>query len=147
SWPIAVDLFAGCGGVTEGLKQARFRVVAAVDVDPIACETYKRNHRKVKLFRRDIRLVNPNDIKKIIPNNKELDLLTVCAPCQPFSTQNKSRATDQRAPLILESLKFIQVLKPKVIFFENVPGLAESEVFFQLEKRLYVEGYRTIEPV
>jgi len=147
SWPIAIDLFAGCGGVTEGLKQARFKVVAAVDIDPIACGTYRINHKSVKLFKEDITKVSPNDLKKHIPKGRELDLLTVCAPCQPFSSQNKSRATDKRAPLILESIRFIKVLGPKVVFFENVPGLIESEVFMLLETMLRGEGYQTIKPV
>lgn len=37
---LAIDLFCGCGGVTEGLKQAGFTVIAAVDNDPICCQTY-----------------------------------------------------------------------------------------------------------
>lgn len=145
--PIAIDLFSGCGGVTEGLKQAKFRVIAAIDIDPIATETYRLNHKTVKLFKEDIRNVDPHELIKLIPNNRELDLLTVCAPCQPFSSQNRDRANDQRAPLILDSIRFIKVLKPKVVFFENVPGLVESSVFTSLQKALLEEGYSTIDPV
>ena len=50
----AIDLFCGCGGVTEGLKQAGFTVVAAVDNDPICCQTYRLNHPEVNLFEKDI---------------------------------------------------------------------------------------------
>lgn len=144
--PIAIDLFAGCGGVTEGLKQAKFKVLAAVDIDPIATETYRLNHRNVKLYRKDIREVNVFELKKLIPRGKELDLLTVCAPCQPFSSQNRHRMNDQRSTLILESLRFIKELQPKVIFFENVPGLAESSVFVSLQTELFKQGYSTIDP-
>jgi DNA (cytosine-5)-methyltransferase 1 len=48
-----VDLFSGCGAVTEALKRRHFRVVAAVDNDPVACRTYKKNHPAVRLFERD----------------------------------------------------------------------------------------------
>ncbi|MFM1655385.1 DNA cytosine methyltransferase [Brevibacillus sp. B_LB10_24] len=146
-WPIAIDLFSGCGGVTEGLKQARFKVVAAVDIDPVCCKTYKLNHKKVKLFKKDIRKVEPKDLLKLIPDGQELDLLTVCAPCQPFSSQNRHKGDDERTPLILESIKFIKVLKPRVVFFENVPGLAESYVFTDLQTALHEDGYTTIDPV
>jgi DNA (cytosine-5)-methyltransferase 1 len=145
--PIAIDLFAGCGGVTEGLKQANFKVLAAVDIDPVATETYRLNHKKVKLYKNDIRQVDACALTKLIPKGRELDLLTVCAPCQPFSSQNRHRTNDQRASLILESGRFIKELLPKVIFFENVPGLAESSVFSDLQKILTDEGYSAIEPV
>ncbi|MFU1795417.1 DNA cytosine methyltransferase [Paenibacillus azoreducens] len=144
---LAIDLFAGCGGVTEGLKQASFKVLAAIDMDPIATETYRLNHKKVKLYKKDIRQVDVSELIKLIPKDKELDLLTVCAPCQPFSSQNRNRENDQRATLILESIRFIKVLLPKVVFFENVPGLVDSSVFSELQKLLFSEGYSAIEPV
>ena len=40
----AVDLFCGCGGLTVGLKRAKFSVVGAVEKDPLACEAYRMNH-------------------------------------------------------------------------------------------------------
>jgi DNA (cytosine-5)-methyltransferase 1 len=147
TWPIAIDLFAGCGGVTEGLKQARFRVISAVDIDPVASSTYRLNHSKVKFINRDIKDIDPIEVKRYIQDGVELDLLTVCAPCQPFSTQNKVRGNDKRAPLILESLRFIKMLKPKVVFFENVPGLVDSDIFINLDKLIRDEGYHTTKPV
>jgi DNA (cytosine-5)-methyltransferase 1 len=42
--PVAVDLFSGCGAVTQGFKQAGFKIISAVDNDPTACATYKKNH-------------------------------------------------------------------------------------------------------
>lgn len=61
-WPVAVDLFCGRGGVTEGLKRPRFRVAAAVDNDPVSCATCRANHSRVKLYGKDIRLVDSEHV-------------------------------------------------------------------------------------
>jgi DNA (cytosine-5)-methyltransferase 1 len=50
--------------------------------------------------------------------------LIIYAPCQPFSSQNRKRGDDVREQLIVRSLAAVPVLRPKLIFFENVPGLA-----------------------
>ena len=54
SIPVAIDLFCGCGGLTLGLKQAGFKVIGAIDIDPFAVETYRANHTGVKVWREDI---------------------------------------------------------------------------------------------
>lgn len=56
--PTAIDLFSGCGGLTLGLKRAGFEVVAAVERDPLAVETYRANHPEVRIWPRDIRRVS-----------------------------------------------------------------------------------------
>src|SRR5579862_6971159 len=96
-WPTAVDLFSGCGAVTEALKRRHFRVVAAVDNDAVACRTYKKNHPSVQLHEKDIRRVSPSAIRKDLLDNSDLDLLVVCAPCQPFSSQGRKDSGDRRA--------------------------------------------------
>lgn len=123
-WPTVVDLYSGCGTVTAGLKKRHFKIVAAVDNDPVACRTYRLNHPSTLLIEEDIRRVDPNNILREILDNNELDVLIVCAPCQPFSNQNRYKGEDNRERLILESVRFARILKPKIILFENVPGLA-----------------------
>lgn len=54
----AIDLFSGCGGLTRGLKDAGYRVLAAVEIDRKACETYRANHQNVALLSEDIRQVS-----------------------------------------------------------------------------------------
>lgn len=130
----AVDLYCGCGGVTEALKQSGFRVVAAVDNDPVCCLTYKANHPKVRLYKKDICKVKPVEIRNKYLQEKDLDLLVVCAPCQPFSSLNKKKEDDGRSLLILDAVRFARVLVPKVIFFENVPGLSSNKYHAILEE-------------
>lgn len=136
----AIDLFCGCGAVTLGLKNAGFKVVGAVDNDKCACITYRKNHPEVLLIERDIREIEPEEFQKSLSDG--LDLLIICAPCQPFSNRNQNRSQkDERIPLVLESLKFIKKLQPKIIFFENVPGLGKNVVFNTLTENLCEIGY------
>lgn len=119
-----VDLFCGSGAATEALKQRHFRVLAAVDNDSTACRTYRKNHPKVTLFESDIRKLDPSILRRKALGRRNVDVMVVCAPCQPFSQQNRNRKEDRRAALILQASRFAKVLRPKVILFENVPGLA-----------------------
>lgn len=141
--PIAVDLFSGCGAVTQGFKQAGFKIISAVDNAPTACATYKKNHPEVMLLEKDIREVDPLALLKT--SSKALDLMIVCAPCQPFSSQNKNKIGDTRAELILQAVRFAAHLKPTLIFFENVPGLtteANKNILHKLKAGLGKFGYQ-----
>ena len=145
TWPTVVDLFSGCGTVTAGLKKCHFKVVAAVDVDPVACSTYRLNHPSVALIQDDIRNVDPESIRVKLLGHRPLDMMVVCAPCQPFSNQNRYKnGDDSRRNLILESVRFAAVLRPRLIMFENVPGLVGkgfSSIIEKLNARLSALGY------
>ena len=90
----AIDLYSGSGAVSEGLRRIGFKVLAAIDSDPICCRTYRANHDKVRLYEGDIRGIIPAQVRIDLELQGEVDLLVVCAPCQPFSTQNKKRFQD-----------------------------------------------------
>lgn len=120
--------------MTEALKQSGFRIVAAIDNDPVCCRTYRTNHPEVHLYENDIRDVDPGEIKRNDLDGKDVDLLVVCAPCQPFSSLNRKDGDDGRALLILEAVRFANVLRPKLIFFENVPGLSGKKFRHVLDK-------------
>lgn len=148
--PTMIDLFAGCGGVTLGFKNRGFRILAAVEFDPVAAKTYRLNHPEVLLYEQDIREVDPRQVmEQCRLEAGELTVLSVCAPCQPFSRQNRAKKADPRARLILESLRFVAKMRPKLVFFENVPGLHKGkhkDVLARLITGLKGEGYGVSEP-
>ncbi len=126
------------------MKNAGFIVKAAVDFDPKACETYRLNHPEVNLVESDIRDVHLSTFDDL---KKNLDLLAVCAPCQPFSSRNRNKmSSDDRVALVLEACRFIEYLQPKFIVFENVPGLERNQVFAELEKFLIGQEYHVSRP-
>ncbi|WP_412502848.1 DNA cytosine methyltransferase [Shewanella chilikensis] len=141
----AIDLFCGSGAVSLGLKSAGFDVVGAVDYAPMACATYRLNHPEVKLVESDISTLSPEVFDDVV--NEGLDLLVVCAPCQPFSTQNRRKSNlDPRRDLVSESLKFIDRFSPKIVFLENVPGLASTDIFANYADELIGRGYAVSTP-
>jgi len=139
----AIDLYSGSGAVTEGLKRIGFDVLAAVDSDPVSCKTYRANHEGVLLYEQDIQQLSPADVRSDLCHRGSIDLLVVCAPCQPFSTHNKNRFQDDpRASLILQSVKFIEEFHPTLVFFENVPGITANGPIDQLRCELGNRGYK-----
>lgn len=133
SAPTALDLFSGCGGLTLGLKKAGFRLLGAVDIDPLSVETYKANHRDVKkTWAVDIRKLPVSKVMRTLRLKPgQLDLLAGCPPCQGFSSlrslNGSNRIRDDRNELLFEFLRFVRVLKPKSVMLENVPRLAKNE--------------------
>lgn len=148
----AVDLFAGCGGLTEGLRKGGFDVVLAIDSDRLAVETYRRNHPTTGVIRADITKVSPRSVmKRLRMKAGELDLLAGCPPCQGFSTMrtlNGSRDGDHDLnDLVWVFLKFAVALQPRAIMLENVPGLAKDIRFRKIKARLRQLGYSISEAV
>ena len=144
--PTAVDLFSGCGGLTVGLKKAGFKVLGAVDVDPLSIRTYQANHKDVAVWEMDIRHLQPAEVKSTLGLRKgALDLLTGCPPCQGFSalrTLNGSFVVDDpRNDLLFEFLRFVEALRPRTVMMENVPGLAEDGRFASFCSRMRKVGY------
>lgn len=140
----AVDLFAGVGGLSVGLKKAGFKVIASIEIDEYAVKGYKLNHPKTKIFDDDIRNVNTNEIKELL-NGEPLHLLAGCPPCQGFSSvrrlNRKKSVRDDRNNLVLEYMRFVKELKPLTVMMENVPGLINYYLFKKVIKELTELGY------
>lgn len=142
--PTAIDIFAGGGGLTVGLKKAGFRVVAAVEIEPHAFSTYKANHPEVRAFKQDVRTVKGKSLLKFSPTGK-VDLLSGCPPCQGFSalTSKKKVDADPRNQLVLEMSRLVEEVNPRIVMMENVPGLPKKGkvLFDELLQKLDSLGY------
>lgn len=138
----AIDLFAGAGGTTHGLKLAGFRVGAAVEFDPVIVKSYRANHANVKMFGNDIRKVDPLRLARraqIKPG--KLDLLNACPPCQGFSSLGNGDDEDDRNDLVAEVWRFTRALRPRAVVVENVPGLMRDRRLALLVRQLRALGY------
>jgi DNA (cytosine-5)-methyltransferase 1 len=148
----AIDLFSGCGGLTQGLRDAGFSVGVAVEIDALAAETYSANHPEVRLFNADIREITATQIMDACGLAKgELDLLASCPPCQGFSrirlNNKKERMDDPRNRLIDEVLRLVSEICPKVVMLENVPNLSRYTRYLEFKRKLRKLGYEISEQI
>ena len=147
----SIDIFSGIGGLSEGMKEAGFKVNCAVEIDVDAVNTFKLNHRKTILINKDIRKTSVAEIKKTL-NGHPLHLLAGCPPCQGFSSlrrlNNKRTVRDDRNELLFEYLRMVKGLKPLTIMMENVPGIENYFLFKKLIRELkkleYQIDYRVV---
>ena len=120
-------------------------MVGAVEIVPLAVETYRRNHRRVVIWDEDIsKLSAASVMRRLKLKPRQLDLLAGCPPCQGFSTMttlNGRIGQDERNDLIFQFLRFVRVLRPKAVMLENVPRLARNYRFKTLCSELQKLGY------
>lgn len=148
--PKAIDLFAGAGGLTLGLKAADFHVVAAIEIDKLAARTYTANHPEVVVKTSDIRAVDPLELlEELGLTTADIDLCAGCPPCQGFSSvrtlNGKKSVQDPRNDLIDEYVRFVRILQPRAIMLENVPGLLRDGRFQRAVCELEALGYPAAE--
>ena len=144
-----VDLFAGAGGLSVGAEAAGFDVVFANDFEKYMCETYKLNHVFTEVFCGDILDIS-NDF--ILNNLKPKNIHVVCGgpPCQGFSTVGQKKEDDPRNSLFIHFFRFVELLDPEFVLFENVSGfkrLYKSRAFNAVCEKLYELGYSVVSDI
>jgi len=135
-----IDLFAGCGGLSEGFYQQGFHALAHVEINHWACETLRDRMRyygykdyKESVIEKDITSDDIiKDIEKAV-NGKTVDIIIGGPPCQAYSTAGRVRDAkgmekDPRNYLFESYVKILNFYRPKFFVFENVLGVLSAKV-------------------
>ncbi len=155
-----IDLFAGCGGLSEGFYAQGFHALAHVEIDHFACETLKARMKyygyedaekavlEEDLTSKDIL----NKIRKAV-GEQTVDIIIGGPPCQSFSPLGKAKdennmQNDPRNYLFESYIKVLNYFKPKFFVFENVTGLLDTKVngksIFRMILRRLRRNYRVL---
>lgn len=128
--PRVVDLFCGCGGMSWGATQAGFNVLAGIDHEMGAIDTYRRNFGEDAGYAVDLDHLKAKDFGEYANlEPEELDLLVGGPPCQGFS-KNVPRKfrylEDSRNRLVRRFIEYVEFLRPRVIIMENVAEMKKG---------------------
>lgn len=135
-----IDLFAGCGGLSEGFYVQGFQALVHVEIDRFACETLKKRMEfygysdvNKKVLERDI--TSKSIIKELeyAVGDNNVDVIIGGPPCQSFSTLGRAKdefamQKDPRNYLFESYVKILNYFKPKLFIFENVTGLLNAKI-------------------
>lgn len=142
----AIDLFCGAGGLSEGLRQAGFSIIAGNDNNLFAGLTFKETHRDARFVEGSVRDLSAADFLSATGLSKgELDCLAGGPPCQGYSVYNHQRGMhDERSHLFREYLRIVEGLMPRWLVMENVTGImsaGEGEAFQSVLSGIKNLGY------
>jgi DNA (cytosine-5)-methyltransferase 1 len=122
--PTIIDLFSGVGGLSLGAARAGFRVVAAVENDPIALNSHKVNFPDSIHLENDVsQLAGKDLLTAALLKSGQLDGLIGGPPCQGFSEIGRKQINDKRNRLFIEFFRLVAETMPKFFIAENVPGI------------------------
>ncbi len=140
----AIDLFAGCGGLSKGFMDAGFNIIVGVDNDQAALNTFALNHNGAKAMNADLSKQDTFDEIKRISGNKEIDVIIAGPPCQGFSLSGPRNFDDERNKLYLAVIEMVKQFQPKGFVIENVPGMAtlyNGQIKDEILRRFKAMGY------
>ena len=147
------DFFSGCGGASCGFRDAGMDIVFALDCDPDSQRTFQINFPSTHFELMNIRKTSIPHVRSLVGAQRPNPVLFCgCAPCQPFTKQNRKHPEekeDDRVSLLPRFAEFVEVCKPDIVFVENVPGLQKlnrrTQPFGGFLESLQTAGYRHVE--
>ncbi|MEL6493765.1 MAG: DNA cytosine methyltransferase [Cyanobacteria bacterium J06623_7] len=147
--PIAVDLFAGAGGMTLGFEQAGFDVLAAVELDPIHASVHEYNFPFWTTICRSVRETSSAEIRQTSEiGDRDIDVVFGGPPCQGFSLMGKRDLSDDRNSLVFDFLRLVLELQPKYFVMENVRGMTigkQRKVLERVMEEFAQHGYDVLD--
>lgn len=148
--PVAIDLFAGAGGLSLGFEQAGFDVAAAIEIDPVHCATHAFNFAHCKTICASVTALTGTDIRRLAGMGEaEVAVVFGGAPCQGFSLMGKRALDDARNQLVFHFVRLVIELNPQYFVFENVKGLTLGQHARFLDELIQVmtqAGYKVLLP-
>lgn len=144
--PIAVDLFAGAGGMTLGFEQAGFDVLTSVEIDPIHCAIHQFNFPFWTVLCKSVEETTGEEIRNSSQiANQEIDVVFGGPPCQGFSLMGKRSFDDPRNSLVFHFIRLVIELQPKFFVLENVKGMTvgkHKEFIAEIISQFSESGYQ-----
>lgn len=138
----AVDLFAGCGGLSLGFQNAGINIMAAFEFWDKAADCYEKNFDH-PVMRIDLSEVE-NAVETILPYKPEL--IIGGPPCQDFSHAGK-RIEAGRASLTGSYAEIISRIRPNYFVMENVDRAQKSNAYSFARDIFKTAGYGLTEIV
>lgn len=140
----AIDLFAGCGGLSKGFMDAGFDIIVGVDNDQAALNTFALNHNGAIPMNADLSKQETFDEIKRIAGDRTIDVIIAGPPCQGFSLTGPRNFDDARNKLYLAVIEMVKQYQPKGFIIENVPGMAtlyDGQIKDEILRRFRNLGY------
>lgn len=127
----AMSLFANVGIAETYLNDIGIDVVLANEIDKRRVKFYKHLYPNTAMVEGDITVPDIKNELIRIGRNKKIDLVMVTPPCQGMSTAGKMQKNDARNSLITHAIDVIKAVKPKFVFFENVPEQLKTYITYE----------------
>ncbi len=149
--PIAIDLFAGAGGLCLGFEQAGFDVPVAIEIDPVHAAVHRFNFPLCEVIPRSVTAVTGREIRSVakLSTTSKITAVIGGAPCQGFSAMGPRSASDPRNALVKEFFRLVDELQPSYFVFENVRGLTcdrNRHILDSIISQIADIHYRLIDP-
>ena len=114
----AIDLFAGCGGLSKGFMDAGYKILVGVDNDQAALNTFAKNHNGAIALNADLSKQETFDEIKRIAGKQTIDVIIAGPPCQGFSLTGPRNFDDERNKLYLAVIEMVKQYQPKAFIIE-----------------------------